>query len=937
MAATAVIGREEELGAIQAFLAEGGEGPRALVLSGEPGIGKTALWEVGVEKADRSFGSVLTCRGVEAEASLSFAALSELLAPVFDEVAPSLLSPRRRALEIALLRVEPGDQPPDVHAIGLAVLDLLCALAERGPVLVALDDLQWLDPASAGVIQIALRRLREERVGLLATVRMGPEIEIPFELERSFPEERLVGLTLGPLSLGAVHRLLEQRLGLELTRPELARVQEATAGNPFFALELGRELVRTGTRPAPGQALRVPESLRDLLGGRLARLPAEVVDVLLQVAALARPTVELVAATYGDRERVLEALEAAVREGVVELDDSRVRFLHPLVASICYEQAPIWKRRAVHRALAEAVSDVEERARHLALAAEGPDASVASELESAAEQAAGRGAPAAAAELCELAAELTPGDPPLDRKRRMHAANYHRLAGDGEQAAAMLELLLTEVPPGVERADVLFELISTERRDTQSMIELCGEALVEAAGDDARSARILAFRSGCLLRTGVAHAALSDAREAIERAERVADPALAAATIARLGIAEAWTGQNTPGLLERGAEIEERLRLELEYYESPRYALSRVLARSGETDRARAILEDLEAEAAARGDEASRAQAVWWLSLLEWSAGRWQRALDHAAVAYELAEQTQYAHARIWVGRAKALIEADLGFVDAARASAEEAIASSQATSSGLFSIVSLGVLGRIELALGNFEAAGSYLRDLPGQLFAGGMNDPTLTIWADAIETLIALGEVEQARTYLEQYELHARQLGSPWALAAAARCRGLLAAAESDLTGAFEAFERALVELEQHSYPFELGRTLLCLGTVRRRAQEKKAAREALEQALQIFEELGARLWAEKAQAELRRISGRRPASEELTETEWRVASLAAQGRSNKEIASELFMGVSTVEAHLSHVYRKLSIRSRTGLAERLATAADDVPKTVDEAAQV
>ena len=128
-------------------------------------------------------------------------------------------------------------------------------------------------------------------------------------------------------------------------------MQEATAGNPFFALELGRELVRTGARPAPGQALRVPESLRELLGGRLARLPAEVVDVLLQVAALARPTVELVAATYGDRERVLEALEAAVREGVVELEDSRIRFVHPLVASICYEQAPVWKRRAVHRAL----------------------------------------------------------------------------------------------------------------------------------------------------------------------------------------------------------------------------------------------------------------------------------------------------------------------------------------------------------------------------------------------------------------------------------------------------------------------------------------------------------------------------------------------------------------------------------------------------------
>ena len=162
-------------------------------------------------------------------------------------------------------------------------------------------------------------------------------------------------------------------------------MQEATAGNPFFALELGREFARTNTRPAPGQALHVPESLRELLGDRLARLPGETLDVLLQVAALARPTIPLVAAAHGDEMRVLTALEAAVREGVVEHDGERVRFVHPLLASICYEQAPLWKRRAVHKALASAVKDVEERARHLALAAEGPDAAVASELDAAAE------------------------------------------------------------------------------------------------------------------------------------------------------------------------------------------------------------------------------------------------------------------------------------------------------------------------------------------------------------------------------------------------------------------------------------------------------------------------------------------------------------------------------------------------------------------------
>jgi DNA-binding CsgD family transcriptional regulator len=343
----------------------------------------------------------------------------------------------------------------------------------------------------------------------------------------------------------------------------------------------------------------------------------------------------------------------------------------------------------------------------------------------------------------------------------------------------------------------------------------------------------------------------------------------------------------------------------------------------------------MESEASARGDDVSRAQIIWWLSLVEWLEGHLRRALDQAAAAYEIAEQTQYAHALMWIGRAKALIEADLGLVDEARASAAEAIAHSEATSSEAYVIVALGVLGRIELALGNLEASGNYLRDLPSRLLASDSNDPTLTVWADAIETLVALGELERAASYLEPYDVNAARLDSPWARTGAARCHGLLAAAEGNLEAAFSAFERSLDDAAP--FPLERARTLLCLGTVRRRAQQKRSARDALEQALAVFEELGARLWAEKARAELRRISGRRATSDELTETERRVAELAAKGRTNKEIAAELYLGVSTVEGHLSRVYRKLGIRSRTELTSRLPTAAGGGAKLVDEAAQV
>ena len=923
MPATPLIGREDELDRVETFLAAVERGPAILVLSGEAGIGKTALWETGLAEAERRFGHVLVCRGVEAEASFAFAGLSELVAPFFDEVASTLLEPRRRALEIALLRVAPDGEAPDPHGIGLAVLDVLVALAETRPVVVAVDDMQWLDPASAGVLKLALRRLREERVGLLATHRTGPEAAMPFELERAFAEERLDQLAVGPLSLGGIHRLLEERLGLELTRPELARVQQATAGNLFFALELGRELVRTGARPAPGQALHVPDSLRDLLGGRLARLPGETLDVLLLVSALARPTVDVVATAHGERTRVEQALDSAGAEGVVEFDGARIRFSHPLLASICYEQASPWKRRAAHRALTDAVTDAEEQTRHLALAADRPDAEIASRLDDAAEQAAGRGAPAAAADLCELAAELTPGEPAPARQRRLRAANYHFLAGDRKQSADLLDRLLTEVQPGVERADVLFALASTFRADAHASIAICDEALAEASGDDARCARILGFRTWSHLLAANLGAAVDDSRAALALAERVGDPALVAAVIARVAQAESWAADFTPGLLERGVEIEDRLGLVLDYRASPRVYLPRLLMRRGEIERPRALLEELERNAAARGDEGTRALTLWYLATLEWLAGRWQVALDHMDEAEELAAQIMFAWASGWTGRVRALVEADLGLVEAARESADIGLTGARSSSNEIFTYLILGVRGRLELALGNLEAAGGYLRDLPGQLLERGVNDPTQPVWADAIETLIALGELEQARAYLDPYERHGRQLGSPWALAAAARCRGLLAAAEGDPPAAFEAFDRALTELDAHPYPLERGRTLLCLGTVRRQVQQKKAAREALEQALAIFDGLGARLWAEKARAELRRISGRGPASEELTETERRVAELAAQGRTNKEIAAELYMGVSTVESHLSHVYRKLGVR-RAELAGSLEKAA-------------
>ena len=390
MAGITIIGREAEVAAIGACVADVGPGPRALVLVGEAGIGKTTLWRMAVRQVEADAGAVLVCRGIEVEASLSFAGLSELVGPVLEEVLPSLAEPRRRALEVALLLAEPGEVTPDALAVGLAVLDVVRVLSERGRVVLAIDDLQWLDAATASVLQIALRRLVDEPVVLLATVREAPGLTVPIDVERCFAGEQLTRVALGPVSSATLRRLLRERHGLDLSRPELVRVLEATGGNPFFALEVGRELARSGLRASEGEPLQVPESLFDLLGDRLARLPTDTADVLLQAAAAARPTVELLAAAYGDRERVVAALDNAEGEGLIEVHGSRVVFSHPLYASICHQQAPAWKRRAAHRALAEAATVVEERARHLAHAVDWPDAAVAAVLDEAAERAARR-------------------------------------------------------------------------------------------------------------------------------------------------------------------------------------------------------------------------------------------------------------------------------------------------------------------------------------------------------------------------------------------------------------------------------------------------------------------------------------------------------------------------------------------------------------------
>ena len=919
-----LIGREQELGLIEEFVRRIANGPAALVLSGRAGIGKTALWDAGVEQGRKSNAIVLEYRGTESEAFVPFAGLSDLFAGVRDAAFSSLPAPRRRALEVALLLQEPGERPPDQRAIGLALVDLVQTLSASRPVLVAIDDLQWLDPSTAAPLQFALRRLGGAPVGLLATARTPAASDLPLDVDGCLPAAVTAHVPIGPLSVGAAYRVLTGCLGPGLSRPELLRLHELTGGNPFYLLEMGRDLKARRVPLSASQPIPVPHGLHELLAERLRRLPQATRDELLVVAAAARPTVDVLEVASGDAERTRRALEGAAAAGVLEFDSSRVRFVHPLLAVVCYQSEPPWRRREVHRRLADLVSEPEERARHLALSVDGPDEAVARELDLAAEHAFARGATAAAAGLHEFAAESTPVRSAAQaRRRRLRAATCHRLAGDRDRAASILRELRDQVS-GVERADVLFELAQGRQGDLSSIARLCEEALSEAAGDAARCARILGFLSWLRLIEGELGSALTTAREALASAEQAGEPRLVAPAIARVAMAETWVLDITPGLVEHGVVLERRLPEPLEFHESPTIALARRLICVSELERARSLLEEAATGAAERGDEGTRGHILFHLIMLEWFAGRWDAASVHAASALELAQQLGDEQFRGMVLHGTALVDAHRGEVEAARLAAEHAAVIAGAVSDAIFPIWNEAVLGHIELSLGHIDAAAERLGPLPGRLLALGWNDPADSVWPDTIEALLAAGELERAQFYLDDYEELAQRSGSPWALGVAARCRGMLAFARGQAEVAFAAFERALAEHDRTSSDFERGRTLLALGSVRRRARQRAAARTALDQARERFDAVGAQLWAARASDELERISGRRP-SADLTATEGRVAHLAARGRMNKEIAAELYMSVHTVEAHLSRAYRKLGIRSRTELAQRLVAPRD------------
>lgn len=907
------------------FLAAADTAARALVIVGEPGIGKTTVWQAAVEEARTSSFHVLVANPAEGEAKLAYVALGDLLGGLVDLDLSELPGVQRRALEAALLRAEARD-PIQQRAVSAAFLGVLTSLARERPTVVAVDDVQWLDESSAKVLTYAARRLKHESVAFVLAARVDEgRRAAPRGLLDAVPADPL-RLELAPLTVGALHHVIRDRLDRTLPRPLLVRTAAASAGNPLFALEIARALLESPERLPAGEVLPVPDTLKQLLARRLRRLSAEARQVLLAASAMSHPTAGALERALG--EDVAAALGEAEEAGIVELSGATIRFNHPLYSSFVYSSARTAARRDVHRRVATVASTPEERARHLALSAVEPDERLAATLDEAAGLSRARGAPASAAELAELSVRLTPLPwTGVLARRSLKAADYYFEAGDTGRARKLLEQTVASASAGAARSEALLRLACVRHyeRDRAGAVAVLEEAL-GTAGDNAELrasihsvlARVLAWSSDV-------DGALVHARAAGRLAEGSDDAALRLLALTAVAMCEIFAGNGLPrDVLERAIELDDPdvslAPVLLQWH--PWINFSSLLVYVEELDTARARLEGMLERARDGGDDGALPELLFWLGELEWRAGNFRLAEEHATEGYDAALQAGQQLMVAQLSSTRALARAALGEIEGARVAADEGLALAREVGSAPPTIRNLAAHGFLELTVGDVENAVIALSSALDYARSTGYREPGQFLFVgNLIEALAATGALAQARDFAGELEAQGRRLGRAWAIVAGARGRALAAAAEGGLDEASEAVETALLHAADLPMPFEVARTLLTAGAIERRRKQKRAARDALELAASIFDDLGAKLWADRARTELSRVSGRRPEGQELTATERRIASLAAEGLTNKEVAAALFVSVHTVEAHLSHIYRKLGIRSRRELARALA----------------
>lgn len=900
-----LVGRDDELARVRDFLeSPKGVHPRLLEIAGPAGIGKTALWTAGIDLA-RSHGiRVLAARPSESEQSLGLAALGDLLDDVLDDVFPGLPMPRRAALEIALLRRgRPGDSV-DPRVLGAAVRSVLAMLGRDTTVLIAIDDVQWLDASSAEALWFAVRRLDGNDVRLMATRRSDSSLDTSSLASLG----EVSRLNVGPLSLGALQTVMAQRLGKTLPRRALLRLTDVSGGNPLFALELASAW---DAHDGPAADLPVPGKLEDLVRSRLDDLPARVQDALALVAVMGKVHDRIAAAAD-----VAPDLDKAVAAEILHYGGGAYSFPQPLVASVLLGGLGASSRREIHARAAALVEDEVDAARHAAMATVVADASLAAQIDAAAGTAGERGAAGLAAELAHHALRLTPPDDVAATRRRVIAAiRASDAAGDRSIARTMTQGLVEASPAGSGRAEALVLLAELEQLGHS--VEVLERALAEAEGHDALTAVIHRELAEQGRLTRGQSWAIKHARAAVECAGTVGDDALVAGCVSVLGLL-LFRGADPEGeSLARQAHALAREGSDADLVRRAASVEGLVLVWSGEIAAARELFERELAVWRDR-DEPWTANIVWFLALVELQAGRWDDAEGYARQTYELDDQ--YGQSTPMSFYPLALLAAHRGDDERAVELARRALALADAQGVQLPGLIA--VEGMLYAWAGRAEAACETLATASRLAEEVGIFEPGMLPWrAEEIESLLETGRIDDAAALLESWTADASRLRRRWVLATARRCEGLVLAARGDVGAAIATLESAVAGHEAVEDPFGKARALLALGAVKRKNRMKAPARADMEAARAAFAELGAAGWEQRAEAEIKRIGGRTK-RDELSQVERRVADLVAAGKTNREIAAALFLSERTVASHLTRIYAKAGVRSRTELASKIQT---------------
>ena len=911
--------RTAEWRQVRDFAQEVRTSPAALAIQGEAGAGKSTLWRAGLEAAATAGHRLLRSEPSASETDLSFAGLADLLSGVLPRVAEQIPAPQREALEIALLLRPAGDEPPTARAIGLALLTALRACMSEGPVLVAVDDVQWLDEASLDALAFALRRVASGPLSLLVAARAQAAAD-PLTAGAPPPSHDWQGLPaalpaaevidLAPLDMWQVQNLLPRTV----TAAQARQVARQSRGNPFWAIQIAASL-DSAESPVP--------QLARTLTARLSRsLSPDAADALAVVAAAGRIGVAEALAVLDHLEDPAAALDAAVLAGVVVETGDRIAAAHPLIGDVAVESLPPGRRMQLYRRLAETASGPERYAHFAALAAgAGPDPAVAEALDAAADAAHARAANAAAAQFAAQAVAFTPAPDAALVRRRIRAGELLYLAGEVERSLEHVEALDTDrlATGDLERAlPLLVDLTDLVHGDAAATAIVT--RAVDAAGTDPRRrALVLALASDFIYgirggRRAAATEAIGCAEAAGPAASRVLHRALINLVVAKVFAAEGLDAE----LLERAGRLEAGLPAS-RLYDTADLHRGVWSWYTDDLDTARAALQRSIARARDVGEDYAFSLVWCHLATVEELAG------DYAAAAAALEEADQAAAWYDWPTspwhiepRCELLIAA--GKLDEAVGLADERLPDDEAKSADMrcFGACARGKVsmwrGDAAAAVRHFERAASFAdhRDWV---------DPGVRCRMDHLlaEMYVAVGRLDEAKRISAWLREVGLRLDRPALIGDAARIDALADAAVGDLDAAADHAQAAVAAHGLSAFRPELARSLLVLGQIERRRKARGQSRDALLRAHQLATEMDHRPLLAEIERELPRVAAARSGTE-LTATERRVADLIAAGATNRDAAAALFVSVRTIETHVASIYRKLGVRTRAELARRL-----------------